>query len=45
MLKLRRKARCSAVAGSVLMNSRTQKNVVLLSSHFALNWRCCTGLR
>ena len=26
------------------MNSRKQKNLVLHSSHFALNWRCCTAL-
>jgi len=45
MLKRRRNARCTAVAGSVLMNSRTQKNLVLHSSHFALNWRCCTAVR
>ena len=42
MLKRRRNARCTAVADSVLMNSRKQKNLVLHSSHFALNWRCCT---
>ena len=44
MLKRRRNARCTAVADSVLMNSRTQKNLVLHSSHFVLNWRCCTAL-
>ena len=37
MLKRRRNARCTAVADSVLINSRTQKNLVLHSSHFALN--------
>jgi len=42
MLKRRWNARCTAVADSVLMNSRTQKNLVLHSRHFALNWRCCT---
>ena len=41
MLKRRRNARCTAVPDSVLINSRTQKNLVLHSSHFALNWRCC----
>jgi len=45
MLKRRRNARCTAVADSVLMNSRTQKNLVLHSSHFALNWRCCEAVR
>jgi len=45
MLKRRRNARCTAVGDSVLMNSRTQKNLVLHSSHFAPNWRCCTALR
>ena len=44
MLKRRRNARCTAVADSVLMNSRKQKNLVLHSSHFALNWSCCTAL-
>ena len=44
MLKPRRNARCTAVVDSVLMNSRTQKNLVLHSSHFALNWRCRTAL-
>jgi len=38
MLKRRRNARCTAVAQSVLMNSRTQKNLVLHSCHFALTW-------
>jgi len=41
MLKRRRNARCTPVGDSVLMNSRTQKNLVL---HFALNWRCCIGV-
>ena len=45
MLKRRRNARRTAVADSVLMNSWTQKNIVLHSSHFALNWRCCTAVR
>jgi len=45
MLKRRRNARCTAVADSVLMNSRTQKNLVLHSSHFVLNWRCCMAVR
>jgi len=45
MLKRRRNARCTAVADWVLMNSRTQKNIVLHSSHFVLNWRCCTTVR
>jgi len=45
MLKRRRNARCTAVADSVLMNSRPQKNLVLHSNHFALNWRCCTAVR
>jgi len=38
-------AHCTTVADSVLMNSRTQKKIVLHSSHFALNWRCCTAVR
>ena len=45
MLKRRRNARCTAVADSFLMNSRTQKNLVLHSSHFALNCCCCTAVR
>ena len=45
MLKRRRNARCTAVADSVLMNSRTNaKNRVLHSSYFAVNWRCCTAV-
>ena len=45
MLKRRRNARCTAVADSVLINSRMQKkNLSLHSSHFAVNWRCCTAL-
>jgi len=36
-LKRRRNAYCTAVADSVLMNSRKQKHLVLCSSHFALN--------
>ena len=34
MLKRRRNARCTAVADTVLLNSQTQKNLVLHSSHF-----------
>ena len=45
MLKRKWNAPCTAVAGSVLMNSRTEKNLVLRSSHFAINWRCCTAVR
>jgi hypothetical protein len=45
MLKWRRNARCTAVADSDLMNSLTQQNLVLHSSHFALNWRCALGER
>jgi len=45
MLKRRRNVRCKAVADSVLMKSRTRKNFVLHSSHFVLNWRCCTVVR
>jgi hypothetical protein len=40
----RRNARCTAVADSISMNSRTQKNLILHSSHFAFNWRCCTAV-
>jgi len=45
ILKWSRNARCTTVADSVLMNSRKQKTLVLHSSHFALNWRCCTAVR
>ena len=45
MFKRRWNARCTAVADSVLMNSWKQKNLVLHSSHFALNWRSCTAVR
>jgi len=38
-------ARCTAVVVSVSMNSRKQKNLMLLSSHFALNWRCSMAVR
>ena len=44
MLKRRRNAPCRAVDDSALMKSRTQKNLVLYSSHFALKWSCCTAL-
>ena len=43
MLKRRRNSRCTAVADSVLMNPQTPK-IVLCSSHFALNWRCCMAV-
>jgi len=45
MLKRRRNSLCTAVGNSVLMISRTQKNLVLHSNHFALNWRCCMAVR
>ena len=41
MLKRRRNARCTAVGDSALKNA---KNLVLHSSHFSLNWRCCTAV-
>jgi len=46
MLKQKRNARCTAVADSVLRNELTNaKNLVLHSSHLALNWSCCTAVR
>jgi len=45
MLKRRRNARCTSVADSVFNELTNAKNLVLHSSHFALNWRCCTAVR
>jgi len=45
MLKRRWNTRCTAVAVSVLMNSRTQKKILVLHcSRFALNWHSCTAV-
>ena len=40
ILKRRWNTHCTALADSVLMNSRKQKNLVLHSSHFTPNWLC-----
>ena len=43
MLKRRRNARCTAVADSVLINSRTQK-IFCCTVAILPNWRCCTSV-